>query len=288
VALAAQVGTYFIKAVDKIGKVSDTAASFVLFDTGITNFTQILSLVDNTFADTFDGTNTTDPGGGLSLDKTSGDFNAEGFYVSDTEFDLGDVYVTQIRGEATFTRYEDSGLMDSWSFPIDDYQVLWDDIGLASSEEDISVETQMRYTSDDPSGSPTWSDWLPLSVSEVAARAFQFRVKLTSVSPSVSPLVSEISFSAHLQSRSINGSETQSSGTGYSDVTYTDEFYSEPVVAISPRTNATNVFAPGDWYALDDAQTDVTGFRVVFKNSSGSSAITRDYNWTAVGLGRKT
>jgi len=71
-----------------------------------------------------------------------------------------------------------TGTVDSW--------LSWD----ALADVECDVEMQVRTTTDDPAGSPAWSDWSRLDAGEYRARGMQARAILTSRSPDVAPVVS--------------------------------------------------------------------------------------------------
>ena len=66
----------------------------------------------------------------------------------------------------------------------------WDG-AIAGNESDAIL--MVRSTSDNPSGSPTWSDWQRLDSADFYARGFQFRLDLVSSDPSYSVAVSALS-----------------------------------------------------------------------------------------------
>jgi len=73
----------------------------------------------------------------------------------------------------------------------------------AEVEGFFSVSLEMRYTSDDPAGTPTWTSWKTFLVGDYSARAYQFRVALTGTQPNITPVVTEVSISIDMPDRVI-------------------------------------------------------------------------------------
>lgn len=122
--------------------------------------------------------------GGLS---TSGSYRFSG------GIDLGSVQ--RVRLEATLkTRIVDEldnfdereGNIDSWA----DFDGDGDDVGSA----DATV--WVRETDDDPSASPTWSDWQRLDVGEYNARGFEFEIRAETDDPAYNIYIEEATITA--------------------------------------------------------------------------------------------
>lgn len=79
---------------------------------------------------------------------------------------------------------ERPGLIDDWA----------EFDGAAGGDVDVVME--FRSTTDDPNGSPTWTDWNRLDNTEVYARAVQPRARLASQDAGVTPLVSKLQIHA--------------------------------------------------------------------------------------------
>ena len=299
VMVPALVGTYFIKAVDKIGKTSETAASKVTPVGQVGQFNIIDTISESP---TFPGTKTdmVELYGGLSLATEStgtnfdsiadldalsdnidtvgsGDLLPIGYYEPDDEIDLGSKHTLTIDSEITFTRREEGADMDGFTELIDSYLVDWDDIGSSSSDDDISVSLQVRTTDDDPSGSPTWSDWSTFMTGEFTARAFQFRVVATTTSTVASPLITAITITGKMKDRAETASNV-ASGTGGKAISYADAFYATPAEIITPLNMTT-----GDYWAI--TSRSASGFTIEFFNAASMSKDI-NFNWRAEGYGR--
>lgn len=109
---------------------------------------------------------------------TYGGLATEGSYVFATAFDFGAVTRARLTSIIDVAIVSTGDTIDSRTALIDD----WDDFdGTVPGAGDAWVE--FRHTDDNPSGSPTWTDWMRLDVAEVEARASQFRAQLRVTDP---------------------------------------------------------------------------------------------------------
>jgi len=79
-------------------------------------------------------------------------------------------------------------LIDERTGDIDD----WLDFDGTAGGGACDAWLEARATDDNPAGSPTWSAWNRLDVSEYYARAFQFRLRIISSDPAYNLLVSQL------------------------------------------------------------------------------------------------
>ena len=193
VSVPARAGTYMVKAVDKSGITSVNYTSVVVPIPNIEPLANTLSLTDSP---TFTGTktNTEVVSSNLRIDDYV-TAPSEGEYFFSNYIETGDstvkrcrVYVSglTIRHDAT------AGLFDDQPGLFDDAPGLFDDLGGSSQFSDTSIITLVSTTQDDPAGSPTWSDYSAIKVADLSARAFRFKVRLTSTSNNVTPSVSAL------------------------------------------------------------------------------------------------
>jgi hypothetical protein len=193
VSVPARAGTYMVKAVDKSGITSVNYTSVVVPVPNIEPLTNTLSLTDSP---TFTGTktNTEVVSNNLRIDDYV-TAPSEGEYFFSNYIETGDstvkrcrVYVSglTIRHDAT------AGLFDDQPGLFDDAPGLFDDLGGSSQFSDTNIITLVSTTQDDPAGSPTWSDYSAIKVADLSARAFRFKVRLTSTSNNVTPSVSAL------------------------------------------------------------------------------------------------
>ncbi len=93
----------------------------------------------------------------------------------------------------TTVRHDDTaGLFDDQPALFDDAVGIFDDLGGTSQFADTNIITLVSTTQDNPAGSPTWSPYTAIKVADLSARAFRFKVKLTSSSNDITPSVSAL------------------------------------------------------------------------------------------------
>ena len=91
---------------------------------------------------------------------------------------------------------------------------------------EVNAEMLVRVTQDDPSGSPTYSDFQTFANGTYKGRGFQFRAKLTSNDTAQDIRVSQLGYTASLQRRTEQGNLT-ASGAGAKAITFTIRFLLE-------------------------------------------------------------
>jgi hypothetical protein len=193
VSVPARAGTYMVKAVDKSGITSVNYTSVVVPVANIEPLANTLSLTDSP---TFTGskTNTEVVSSNLRIDDYV-TAPSEGEYFFSNYIETGDSTVKRCRVYVSglTTRHDDTaGLFDDQPGLFDDAPGLFDDLGGSSQFSDTNIITLVSITQDDPAGSPTWSDYSAIKVADLSARAFRFKVKLTSVATNVTPSVSAL------------------------------------------------------------------------------------------------
>jgi len=294
----AGVGTYFIKAVDDTtsgSNESENPAVFVVTSIGIGDLNVVATLTENpSFAgvksnvvindDSYlelatiplfdDATGNFDDRSGLFDDFTG--YASSGIYYFSNDLDLGQKYTSRLNFSFTSTRFDRTDLFDSATGNFDDRAGVFD--GDPTAFGDTSVSLQLRHTDDDPTGTPTWSDWQAFSVSDITARAFEFRLLLSSTDTNVTPVVSALSVTVDMPDRTTSGSDITFTGT--TNVTFDDAFAATPAIGLS-LANLTN----GDRYTITNKTR--TGFTInTFTGGSASTnSVTLDY--VAKGYGKE-
>jgi hypothetical protein len=193
VSVPARSGTYMVKAVDKSGINSVNYTSVVVPVANIEPLANTLSLTDSP---TFTGskTNTEVVSNELRIDDYV-TAPSEGEYFFSNYIETGDSTVKRCRVYVSglTTRHDDTaGLFDDQPGLFDNAPGLFDDLGGSSQFSDTNIITLVSTTQDDPAGSPTWSDYSAIKVADLSARAFRFKVKLTSTANNVTPSVSAL------------------------------------------------------------------------------------------------
>lgn len=293
----ARQGTYFIKAVDKLGNASINPATIQVLTNvaGVESLNLITTVSEHPdFNGTFDDVVEVDADNHLILD-TSINFDAaignfddatglfdggggyvdlEGFYYFGNSVDLGDVYTARLTATLKTTRLDYVNTFDDATGLFDLREGEFD--GDVNAFDNTDVELQVRHTNDDPAGTPTWSSWSNFVVGDYTNRAFEFRLRMTTGDTQATPVVEEVSVSVDMQDRVLSG-EDIASGAGSYAVTFSPAFKAAPAIGISAT------LATGDYYEITGKSA--SGFTITFKNSGGT-AVDRTFDYVAKGYGR--
>ena len=286
----ARVGTYLIKAVDKLANFSSNATAIISNVTGTQNFNAITSVSEHP---DFDGTltNTAIVDDTLRLDSSelfdsaSGNFDAEttrffdsgvanadfyasGNYLFADVVDIGAKHTCRLTATLKQTSDDPDDLFDNRSGLFDSQNSSFDGDTPANSNAHIEIAT-----SDDNS---TFTDFQNFVIGNYTARYFKFRVVLTSSDLASTPVVEEVSVTIDMEDRIFSGNDI-SSGAGTKTVTFTNPFKSDNyAVGITGQGMAT-----GDFFLVESKT--INGFNVTFKNSSGS-AVSKTFDFIAKGF----
>ena len=226
----------------------------------------------------FDAVGSLDEFGGILPEGT---YDFGGTAGGDT-LDLGGVFSLDLKRHFLTEGFYPSDLFDSRGL-IDD---ITDFDGATATE--VNAEMLVRFTQDNPSGSPTYSDFQTIANGTYKGRGFQFRAKLTSEDTAQDIRVSQLGYTASLQRRTEQGNLT-ASGAGAKAVTFTNPFFVGTSSLLGANTNLPSVginaqnMASGDYFEVSSISG--TGFTVHFKNSSNAS-IDRNFTYQAVGFGK--
>jgi len=289
-------GTYFIKAVDDTASGSNTsinAAKFVITSVGMEELNVVATLTEHP---SFSGvkSNVVKADNKLLLiselfDSATGDFDdrpnnfdtvttfeSSGIYYFANNLDIGFKATCRLGYSFESTRFNNADTFDLQSTLFDSATGEFDTVG--SDADDTSVTLELRHTDDDPAGTPTWSDWQSFSVSDITARAFEFRALLGATTETSSPQISELSVEVDMPDRVESGSDITFTGT--TNVTFTNAFANVPAIGISLAD-----MTDGDRYTITNKTR--TGFTMnIFTGSSASTnAVTLDY--VAKGYGKE-
>ena len=175
VIVPAMTGTYFIKAVDKVGNSSENAVSTVAIIESIKGLNAVatstqspsftgtrtnMAVVDNKLqlgtANNFDDVaGNFDDASGL-FDGGGGNVASSGTYEFDTFIDLGAIYTSRVTANMNVARVSFVNLFDDATGNFDDRSGLFD--GDPQQFDDTNTELLVATTEGDPSGSPTYKD----------------------------------------------------------------------------------------------------------------------------------
>lgn len=299
IVIPAKTGTYFIKAVDKLGNLSADSASVVV----VTNVSDIyqMNVVETLQQDpSFSGTKSSvvatgdDYGAYLTLDTTllfddyAGDFDdalglfdsgngsvaTSGIYYFDSYVDLGAKYVSRVRTDIDVDFLDYVNLFDDASGLFDAREGVFD--GDPSQFDTVSVRTQMAYTDDNPAGSPTWSDWKNFVVGDIAARAIKFRATLTSKTGASAPAVRGLKAIVDMPDRVESGNDI--TYTGSYAVTFPSAFKVTPAIGVSVS------LANGDRYVISAKSR--SGFTITTYTGASVSTNSATFDYVAKGYGK--
>jgi hypothetical protein len=223
-----------------------------------------LTLDTNIFGQT-DGTNYTIDGDLASLGY---------YYFTDQSIDLGQIYTSRLTASFASSSFTTSDLFDFEAGNFDSGSGLFDGTDIS----DTNSVLQVRTTSDDPAGSPTWSNWYNFFIGDYTARGIAFRAKLTSANVTHNVKISSLGTVIDMPDTIKRATgDTSNSGTnnGTKVVTYTVPFKTTPTVGITMQASDT-----GDYYTISASTS--SGFTVTFYNSS-NVATQKTFNWMSSG-----
>ena len=164
-----------------------------------------------------------------------------------------------------------SDLIDSRTNLVDTW-LNWD----GEPSDKITAVLQVRTTTDNPSGSPTWTAWQPLIIGDFLARGYEFRVIVTSTDSTRNIDISTLSISIDIPDRNERAVDVTVTTSGL-NVTYANAFKDIPFLGITGRNMQTDEY----WTLTNETRT---GFSIIIYNTSG--AVERKINWIATGYGR--
>ena len=278
-------GTYLLKFQDDGGRFSTNATSVNLSIVDILDSIIVKTDREDTDSTPYNGTKSNvaydSSLGGLKLtDPTT---NASGTYDFVDTLDLGGTFSLTLKrhfqGEGFYVGDEFDNRTDN----ID----TWTDFD-GTVANDANAKIAVRTTTDNPSGSPTYTSFNDFANGTFKGRGFQFRITLDTADTAQNMNLQQAGYTATLPSRT-EQSSVIASGAGAKAVTFTNAFFVGtsalgnlnnflPSVNISPQNMAT-----GDYFELSSISG--TGFTVHFKNSSNAS-IDRNFTYSAVGFGK--
>ncbi len=213
-----------------------------------------------------------------------GEVQSSGTYNFATTVDFGNTFSIDFSRYFVTRGYFPSDLIDSRLGEVDTWSD-WDG-GVIDS---VNAVLELRSTTDNPSGTPTWGAWQPFVNGTFRGRGFQFRTTLTSSDIAENILVDELGYLATVQRRT-EQSVAAVSGTTNTGVTFTHPFFTGTASigglnAYLPSVGITaqNMQA-GDYFQITGVTG--TGFTISFFNSGGS-AVTCNFTWSATVCGRQ-
>ena len=263
VTVPARVGSYLIKAVDKLGNFSLQATIIATNVTAIGNFNNVASATENP---NFTGTKTNLTLASNLLRLTN--LNATGTYDFASVIDIGASHTSRVTASLTQFSEDPTDLFDSKTGLFDSATGSFD--GDAPANENAHLEIAL---SDDNS---TFTEFRNFVIGDYTARYYKFRLVLISRDGATTPVISALSVSIDMEDRIQSGNDI-SSGAGTKTVSFTKAFKTvNYAVGITGQGMAT-----GDFFLVENKT--INGFDVTFKNSS-NSAVSRTFDFIAKGF----
>lgn len=289
----ALTGTYLIKAVDFGGNESANATSSISGIADVSGFNAVETVTESS---TFTGTKSdviVNASNLLTLDRgphwdsLTGNWDAlttnwdassptvvaSGVYSFAGTVDLTAVYTSRVTASLTVETIYYSALWDLLIGNWDQLDGNWDSL---SPAKNVGATIEIRTTNDNPAGAPTWSAWRAFVVGDYTARAFEFRLTLTSSATDAAPGVSALSVTVDMPDRVTAGASLTLTG-GALPVSFAPAFKAVPKIVVTMKDMAT-----GDYIAvLNEA---ATGFNISAFNAVGAR-VARNFDYMAKGYG---
>jgi hypothetical protein len=263
VTVPARVGSYLIKAVDKLGNFSLQATVIATNVTAIGNFNNVASATENP---NFTGTKTNLTLASNLLRLT--DLSQTGTYDFASVIDIGAVHTSRVTASLTQFSEDPTDLFDSKSGLFDSATGSFD--GDAPANENAHLEIAL---SDDNVSFTAFRNFV---IGDYTARYYKFRLVLISRDGATTPVVSALSVTIDMEDR-IQSANDVVSGVGTKTVAFTNAFKTvNYAVGVTGQGMAT-----GDYFLVENKT--INGFDVTFKNSS-DTVISRTFDYIAKGF----
>lgn len=276
-------GTYFAKWVDGTGNESVNASMIYTNAPSIIALNFVESVIEhpefagaktNVGIDEFAGQPALTLDSQLTIDEIGlideqpefmawGGVSTSGKYEFAGSVDLGSVFTSRLTADLQTFGYNPTDVVDAWGF-LDDLQSVDGDV-----INDVSAVVMVRTSND----AVTYSEWGPLLIGDYSARAFEFRLDLSS-SSSNNISVTRCAVTVDMPD-AVQSEEDIVSGAGVYSVVYPTAYYANPALGITAQDMQT-----GDYYEITNKSN--IGFDILFKNQSGT-AISRTFDYIAKG-----
>jgi len=200
-------------------------------------------------------------------------FVSQGYYYFAGDLDLGAVYTSRCYASITGYGLSRSNSLANWA-------ALTSVTSLAGPEaSQWSAAVEVRTTSDDPAGSPVWSAWQPLAISDYTARAFEFRLNMAAVALSVTPVITGLTVTVDMPDR-VDGQDSVTVPAEGMHIAFTPSFRETPAIGYGAQNLHT-----GDVVVITNQSP--SGFDVQVKNSAGAG-VSRVMDFVERGFGYAT
>jgi len=290
ITVPARIGTYLIKAVDKLGNFSSNATAVISTVAGLQNFNAVSTINEHpTFSGTkndvvisddaiiLDSSELFDSASGNFDDETTrffdsgvsnADFKSTGNYEFANVVDIGAKHTVRVTASLTQTARNPDDLFDNRSGLFDSGKSNFDGDAPANSDAHLEIAT-----SDD---NVTFTSFQTFVIGNYTARFLKFRLVLTSSDLASTAVVSEATVTVDMPDR-IQSDNDIVSGTSTKTVTFSTPFNTTSYAVGITMEDANT----GDFFTVSNKT--VNSFDVLFKNSSGSN-ISRTFDFIAKGF----
>ena len=215
---------------------------------------------------------------------TLGDILSSAEYEFASTLDLGAVFSLDLARRFVTRAFFPNDTIDARTALVD----TWNDFD-GTNADAVNAKLYMRFTPDDPSGSPTYTAWREFINGTFQARAFQFKAELNSNDIAQNILIDELGYVATFQRRQENSNGAIASGTSTKAVTFDKAFFTG-----TGSLGGSNAYLPsigitvqnlGAGERVNVSSVTGTGFNVDVLDSGGSN-VDRNFTYSAVGYGK--
>jgi len=262
IVVPARVGSYCIKAIDKLGNFSINETIIATNVSSIGNFNNIATQSEHP---SFSGVKTNITLSDNAVRLT--DLASDGTYAFASVIDIGAVHTSRITATLVQFAENPSELFDSESGDFDDKTGSFDGDSPSNSNAHLEIAV-----SDD---NTTFTEFKNFVIGDYTARYLKFRLFLISRDGVTTPVVSQATVTIDMIDRIFSGNDI-SSGVATKTVSFTNPFKTvNYAVGITGQGMAT-----GDYFLVENKAVD--SFDVTFKDSS-NTVISRTFDYMAKG-----
>ena len=273
---AARNGTYLIRAVNKTDQMSPAATLITVTGAELAETNIVQTITESpSFSGVKDSTYRSEAlPVGLSLSSAAANIvPGKGYYYFATPVDLGAVYTSRISAHIEMVRFELAGLM------FDDAPGFFDARdGLFENEDTSDLDAYIQISTRNASVD-AWEPWRKITRGSVTARFMRFRAVLETQELKVSPKITELRVTVDMPDRHTGGANIVAA-TGGTAISFGAPYRVLKGIGIAAQNLNT-----GDYYRITNKT--VSGFTIRFFNSS-DTAISRTFDWTALGIGSRS
>ena len=263
IVVPARVGSYCIKAVDKLGNFSLNETIIATNVTSIGNFNNITTQSENP---NFTGTKTN-----LTLDSNLlrlTNLGSNGTYEFASVIDIGAVHTSRITATLAQFAENPTQLFDSESGDFDDKTGSFD----GDSPSNSNAHLEIAVSNDNS----TFTEFKNFVIGDYTARYLKFRLVLISRDGVTTPVISQATVTVDMEDRIQSGNDI-ASGATTKTVAFTNPYKTANyAVGITGQGMAT-----GDFFLVESKT--INGFNVTFKNAS-NTVISRTFDFIAKGF----